>query len=279
MSGFSCRVLGAGRMSYKLKIYFFALAAILILTQISTAAPFFRGTSLMNIPTAYVPEQGIFNVGTHLAIYDQERDELAVRLDFGIFNFVELGLTHLKLEDQNFVMGNLKLLLIRESGMSPAVSIGVDNFGEKIRDGSESYKRSIYGVLSKQFNLPLIHIISGHLGIGNRRYVSEDSPGKYLRGVFVGLGKDMQVSSLNSRLRLMFEVDGRDFNLGTRYMMHSGLSLNFAVSQLSSAPDGLRYYIGINFTNEPVMNDIDQAAKQALKAVKIVNEALSDVGK
>jgi hypothetical protein len=280
MNGCSCPALGADRdMKYKLTICVFALAIALFAAGISAAAPYFRGTGLMNTPSAYVMQQGIFDAGVHITVSDQKREELAVRIDFGMFNFIELGLMGLKADDDDYVLGNLKILLFHESGSTPSLSIGLDNFGEKAENFSESYQRSLYGVISKQFNLPILHIISGHLGIGNRRYVSETSAGKYLHGVFLGLTKELYLSFLDSRLRLMCELDGSDLNMGIQYAMSSGLSVNFAVGQLDSAPEGIKYYLGVSFTNEPSLNDIDQISKQVMKAVTLINQARSDTDK
>ena len=263
-------------MKYKLIIYMLILIISLLFASISAAAPYFRGTGLMNIPTAYVKSEGIFDLGMHLSAVDQRRDELAIRMDFGIFNFVELGLMELKTEDSDYILGNLKILLFRESGSAPALSIGVDNFGEKVKNESESYERSAYGVMSKRFNLPVVHIIGGHLGIGNRRYIAKTSIGKYLHGVFMGLSKDFYLSFLNSRLRLMCELDGRDLNVGLHYAMSSGLSVSFAVGELVSSSEDIKYYLGLSFTNEPVIDDINQLSKQIIKAVTLINQSRPD---
>ena len=257
----------------------FVLAMALLLADMSAAAPYFRGTGLMNIPTAYVAQQGFFSLGVHTAVWDQKRDELGIRIDFGVFSFAELGLIGLKKEGDDYVMGNAKLLLSRESGSTPGLSVGMDNFGEEIQNGSEGYRRSVYGVVSKQFNLPIVHLISGHLGIGNHRYVAETSIGKYLHGVFMGLSKELHLSFLDSQLYLMCEADGKDLNAGLRYMMDSGLSISVATGQLSSDPKDIKYYLGIGFTNAPVMRKIDQSSELAKRAVKIANEGRSDADK
>jgi hypothetical protein len=257
------------------KVVLLVFTIALLFVNTSAAAPYFRGTGLMNIPTAYVAQQGFFNVGVHTAIRDQKREELAIRIDFGIFDRAELGLIGLKKTD-GYVMGNVKLLLSRESGSTPSLSVGVDNFGEKVQDGSESYSRSVYGVLSKQFNLPIVHLISGHLGIGNHRYVADTSIGKYLHGIFMGLSREFHLSFLNSQLCLMCEADGRDLNAGLRYTMSSGLSIHAVAGQLSFEPEDIKYQLGISFTNAPMMSRIDQNSELAKQAVRIANEARSN---
>lgn len=254
----------------------FMLTAVFLLTDMAAAAPYFRSTGLMNIPTAYVTEQGFFSVGVHTAFQDEKRYESAIRIDFGIFNFAELGMVGLRKEDRDYVTGNLKLLLSRESGSAPGLSIGVDSFGEKIQDDSQGYERSFYGVVSKQFNLPVVHLIGGHLGIGNNRYRGDIRMGKYLHGIFLGLDKEIYLSSLNSRLSLMCEADGKDLNAGLRYSLESGLSVGIAVGELTSRPEDIEYHLGISFSNTPIMQRIEQNSELAKRAVKIANELHSD---
>ena len=63
----------------------------------------FTGSGLVDIPTGRVLQHGIFEAGTYLGF--QQRmvdrsttnfgDAVAVRLNFGLFDRVEVGLTHL----------------------------------------------------------------------------------------------------------------------------------------------------------------------------------------
>jgi len=228
----------------------------------------------MNIPTAYTLDEGIFDAGLHVAIQDQGRSELGFKAYFGLFNFAEMGLMKVSKGDNDYIIGNLKLLIFHESGSNPAISIGVDNFGEKVEDETGYYERSIYGVISKQFNLPLIHFLSGHLGIGNNRYSDETSIGKYLHGVFLGLDKKFQMPFLNSQLHAMFELDGRTANAGLQYLMDSGLSLALAAGDIASEVGGIEYHIGINFTNENMMKKISQSMELAKRAAKIAEDAV-----
>jgi len=253
------------------------VSCILYLASCTYAVPFFRDTGLMDTPTAYVMKNGLFNIGTYTAIQEQKRKELAFRIDFGILDFAELGLLGLKKDGNDYIMGNLKLLLSRESGSTPGLSIGLDNFGEEAQEVSQSYKRSVYGVISKQFNLPGVHLISGHLGVGNKRYMADVSIGKYLHGIFIGLNKELSLPTLNSLLYLMGEVTGKDLNVGLKYMMNSGLMVSLAIGQLNSDYKNFKYYIGLGFTNAPMMQEIAQSSELAKQAVKIANEVSSDV--
>ncbi len=248
------------------------LAMVLVLSHTAVAAPYFRRTGLINIPTSDSVKRVIFDAGLHVAIHDQKRDELAMRIDFGVLSFVELGLMVLKKEGKDYVMGSAKVIISREFGSIPSLSIGVDDFGEKVRDASGSHERSIYGVLSKRFNLPVVHLIRGHLGFGGHRYVSDTSIGKYVHGVFMGLSKEM--AFMNRRLFLMCELDGIGINAGLRYVMDSGLSASVGVGPLGSGE--IKCYLGIGFTNEPIMEKIIDNSELAKRAVKIANETRSN---
>ena len=252
-----------------------ALSLWICISSISFASPYFRVSSLINIPTAYTLQDGVFNAGIHIAINEQKRDELGLKAYFGLFDFSEIGLMKVSKGNDDYIIGNLKLLIFRESDLNPAISIGVDNFGERVQDETEYYQRSIYGVMSKQFNLPLIHFISGHLGIGNHRYSDEKGIGKYLHGVFLGLDKKFQILALNSHLHVMCELDGRTVNAGLNYLMDSGLSIALAVGDLASEVNGVEYYFALNFTNENMMKKISQSTDLAKRAVKIANDVIS----
>ncbi|MGQ9608876.1 MAG: hypothetical protein ACUVWN_06230 [bacterium] len=244
-------------------------AFIFYVLSFSFAIAYFSNTGLIDIPAAYVMKNGIFNAGIYTAIYDQKREEIGIRADFGIFNFAESGIFILKNNDRDFFMGNFKLMLSRESGSIPALSVGLDNFGEKVTGNIKNNKPSLYIVTSKQFNLPLVHIIDGHIGLGNQRYITDDSFGIYLHGMFFGLRKDLIFSSQNSKLRLMGEVIGKDINAGIRYIMDTGLSIDLSFGQLNS---NIKYYIGISLTNEPILRQISQASELAKNAARIANE-------
>lgn len=271
-----CHVHGANNILYNMKnkifhrsLKIFVCFSILYSSCFPVAIAYFSDTGLINIPSAYVMKNGIFSVGVYSAIYDQKHEEIGIRADFGMFDFIESGIFILKNDNKDYLMGNFKLILSRESGSIPALSIGFDNFGEKVDNNSLSYKSSFYGVISKQFNLPFVHIIDGHIGLGNKRYFVDESFGTYLHGLFFGLRKDFILSSQNSKLRLMGELIGKDVNAGIRYVIDTGISVNLSVSQLNS---DIKYYVGIGFTNEPILKQISQVSELAKNAVRIANE-------
>ncbi len=276
MSKCSCRAHGASIKLYNMKNEIFRLSlkiftclSVLYISCSSFAIAYFSNTGLIDIPSAYVMKNGIFSAGAYFAIHDQKRQETGIRADFGLFDFIESGIFILKKDDKDYLMGNFKLILSRESGSIPALSIGFDNFGEKVDNDSLGYKSSFYGVISKQFNLPFVHIINGNIGIGNQRYVVDESFGTYLHGLFFGLRKDFVLPSQNSKLSLKGELIGKNINVGIRYLLDTGVSIDLSISQLNS---DIKYYLGISFTNEPIIKQISQVSELAKNAVRIANE-------
>jgi hypothetical protein len=255
-------------------LFLYTVALIFLLVPNGFVSAVFSDTGLINIPTAYIMNNGIFDARANTTILHEKRQELVTRMDFGLLNFAEFGVTGIKDDDKDYLMCNAKVLMARESGILPGFAVGVDNLGEKIE--SQDYNLSFYAVLSKQFNLPFIHIIKGHLGIGNKRYIYDESIGKYLHGAFFGLSKELVLTSRNIRLLLMSEVKGKNVNAGLKYMMNSGLTVNLAVEGLNSDANDIIYHIGVGFTNAPMMKDIAQSIELAKQAVKIANEARKD---
>ena len=99
------------------------------------AAPYCRDSGLVDIPTGKVIEHGIFNLGTYFGFRNAgelPRDEAALQLDFGLFDRVEIGLTSVRHNQQSFLLGNLKVLLLREAGIVPNIAVGLENIGDSI---------------------------------------------------------------------------------------------------------------------------------------------------
>ena len=247
------------------------------------AGPYFRESGLVDIPTGKVVEHGIFNIGTYFAFRSEDtipRDETATQLDFGLFDRVEIGLTSAHLNQQSYLSGNLKVLLFRESGAVPNVAIGVENLGNTIEHGLNDlvrYKRrSTFLAISKVFNLPRIHLISGHIGIGDHRFVGNLGMGKRLNGVFFGISKHFQPAIARGDLIFSIEVDGRGVNTGLSHTANSGLQVNLGVEALNAlARDGeeIRYLAGVAWTNRSLMKQTEETKRLTEQAVKIANQA------
>lgn len=258
--------------------HFFGIMLCLFLVSIcksNLASPYFGGTGLVDVPTAYIMNHGLFDAGVHVAIRDKERKNLSLKMEFGFLNFAEVGIIGLTRDNKDYIKGNAKLILAREEGILPAFAVGIDNFGESVDKSPREYNMSFYAVISKQFNLPFLHLISGHLGIGNKSYVYDESIGKYLHGGFIALNKDWIIDSRDMRISLMTEIKGKWANIGLRCQMNSGLVINLAVGQFDFDREDISYNIGLSFTNEPIMKNIAQSMELAKQAVRIANEARS----
>jgi hypothetical protein len=137
-------------------------------------------------------------MGTFIAFRSEDkllREEAAVKLDLGLFHRLEIGITALKHSQKSFLLSNFKFQLLKEVDVIPNVAVGIENIGDKVEGVTDTlrYKSSSpYLAISKQFNLPFTHIITGHIGIGRERYIEEESIGRYLHGVFLGMAKNFQ---------------------------------------------------------------------------------------
>ena len=251
------------------------------------AAPYCRDSGLVDIPTGKVIEHGIFNLGTYFGFRNEgelPRDEAALQLDFGLFDRVEIGLTSVRHNQQSFLLGSLKVLLLREAGIAPNVAVGLENVGDSIEselNDTERYERkSAFLAISKQFSLPSIHHITGHIGIGNHRFVEEIGMSKVLNGVFFGISKDFYPAFTRGGLTLSVEVDGRGVNTGLRHIADSGLQIYLAAEALNtSATDGkeIRYLAGVSWTNRALMKQIEEAKRLAKQAGRLASQAKKTV--
>ena len=247
------------------------------------AAPYCRDSGLVDIPTGKVIEHGIFNLGTYFGFRNEgelPRDEAALQLDFGLFDRVEIGLTTVRHNQQSFLLGNLKVLLLREAGIVPNIAVGLENIGDNIESGlndTERYQRkSAFLAVSKQFTLPSIHHITGHIGIGNRRFVEEIGMGVVLNGVFFGISKDFHPTFARGNLTFSVEVDGRGVNTGLRHTAASGLQIYLAAEGLNApATDGkeIRYLAGVSWTNRALIKRIEEAKRLAKQAARLASQA------
>ncbi|MGB9595241.1 MAG: hypothetical protein ACPL7B_03070 [Candidatus Poribacteria bacterium] len=257
-------------------IFFVGVCLLLFILfgAFSVSAFYFGDTGLFDIPTAYIMSNGNFNFGADIAIQNEKRKSLVIGADFGLLNFAEISFKGIKKDNNDYLMSDIKIILSREEGILPAFAIGVDNIGEG--RGIPDYELSYFAIISKRLNLPFIHILNTHIGFGNRRYMSDESVGKYLHGIFFGLGKDIDLNYGDLHLQLIGEFKGNDLNFGTKCMMKTGLMLNFALEGINHGFNKTYYHIAIGFTNTELMKEIVQSIELAKQAVRIANETQSE---
>ena len=139
---------------------------------------------------------------------------IAIRLNFGLFDRIGIGLKYLWNEHDatSFInwTATLKVQLLKEQevGTIPSVAIGVETLSDRLFSGNseaeENENPSAFLAISKTFNLPRIHQFSGHLGVGTQRFAFGESP----IGLFVGLRKEFQPAFASGDITMNLEFDG-----------------------------------------------------------------------
>ena len=261
------------------------LLVLISLCSPPIATPYFRDSGLMDIPTGAVIEHGIVDAGTNFAFLNRTgipREEAAIRLNFGIFDRVEFGIASVQLNQKNFLLANLKALLFREAGKMPNVAVGVENIGDEITRGlidtAQYMRKSTFLAVSKTFNLPRVHQISGHIGVGNNRFGEKSGIGRVLNGVFLGISKDFQPRFAKGELTLCLETDGRGVNAGVRHRGNTGLQIFLGAEALDASVSDdkeIRYVIGVSWSNRETMRQIAEAKRLAKQAGRLATEAKS----
>ncbi len=250
------------------------------------------GSGLVDIPTGRVLEHGIFEAGTYLGFQQRMMarsatslgDTVAVRLNFGLFDRVEIGLTQLWEEHgsdpSSDRTANLKLQLLKEPevGAIPSVAIGVERLGNKIfasdSEAEVGETPSTFLAVSKTFNFPRIHRFSGHIGVGTQRFAFEDRP----VGVFVGLSKAFQPAFARGDLTMQLEFDGAGVNAGMRYIIPSGLQVALGAETLND-PDELHYLVTVSWTNAQILEQIRETQRLITRATELAVAAKRAVSK
>ena len=243
------------------------------------------GSGLVDVPTGRVLQHGIFEAGTYLGFQQTATDRsatrlgdaVAVRLNFGLFDRLEVGLTHLwdEGEPDSTVArtANLKLLLLKEpeAGIVPGVAIGVEKLGGTLfssdAEAEDGEIPSAFFAVSKTFNLPRVHLFSLHVGVGTQRFAFEGRP----IGVFAGLSKEFRPAFARGDIAMRLEFDGSGVNAGLRYVASSGLQVAFGAETLNN-PDELRYLAAVSWTNEQLLERIDAMNKLILRATALASE-------
>ncbi len=274
----------------KHRILLVLLVSAFITIPHSVKGEIFTESGLVDTPTGRVLKHGIFGVGTYVASRHSSENlpstldnkplgnALAIRLNFGLFDRVEVGLEHLwnehGSEPSTQRTANLKIQLLKEQeiGVIPSVAIGIENFGDKFLSGKLEAEADenppAFLVVSKIFNLPRIHQFSVHIGVGTQRFASAGRP----IGLFAGLSKEFQPAFARGDITMNLEFDGSGVNAGMRYIASSGLQVDLGAETLNS-PDELRYLIAASWTNEQLLEQIDETRRLIKQVTELAIEA------
>ena len=272
------------------------LIFLIVFVSITVSNPIrgevFTGSGLVDMPTGQVLQHGIFEAGTYLGFQQRmmERpatslgDAVAIRVNFGLFDRVEIGLTQLWEEHGSEPFSdrtaNLKVQLLKEPevGVIPSVAIGVEKLGNEIfvsdSEAEVGGTPSVFLAVSKTFNLPRIHRFSGHIGVGTQRFAFEERP----IGVFVGLSKAFQPAFASGDITMQLEFDGTGVNAGMRYITSSGLQVALGAETLND-PDKLRYLVSVSWTNAQILEQIRETQRLITRATELAVEAKRAVSK
>ena len=265
------------------------LISLIVFVSITVSNPVrgevFTGSGLVDMPTGRVLKHGIFEAGTYLGFQQRMMDRsttslgdaVAIRLDFGLFDRVEIGLSQLweahGSEPASNRTASLKLQLLREpeAGVIPSVAIGVKKLGNEIFASDSEVEvgetPSVFLAVSKTFNFPRIHRFSGHIGVGTQQFAFEERP----VGVFVGLSKAFQPAFARGDITTSLEFDGAGVNAGVRYTTSSGLQIALGAETLNN-PDELHYLVVVSWSNEQMLEQIKETTRLAKRATDLVVE-------
>lgn len=273
-------------------ISLFLLIFITITVSNPVRGEVLTGSGLVDVPTGRVLQHGIFEAGTYLGFQQAATDRsttnlgdaVAVRLNFGLFDRLEVGLTHLWNEDEPDATvartANLKLLLLKEpeAGVVPGVAIGIEKLGNTLfssdAEAEDGEIPSVFFAVSKTFNFPRVHLFSLHVGVGTQRFAFEERP----IGVFAGLSKEFRPAFARGDIAMRLEFDGSGVNAGLQYITASGLQIAFGAETLNN-PDEFRYLAAISWTNEQLLKRIDAMNKLIIRATALASEAKRAVPK
>ena len=275
-------------VKYHILFLLFLLAFITISHPAS--GEIFTESGLVDIPTGNVLKHGIFGAGTYMAFQHSSEtlraigennafgNAIAIRLNFGLFDRVGVGLKYLWNEHDaaSFIdwTATLKVQLLKEQevGTIPSVAIGVETLSDRLFSGNseaeENENPSAFLAISKTFNLPRIHQFSGHLGVGTQRFAFQESP----IGLFVGLSKEFQPAFARGDITMNLEFDGAGVNAGMRYITPSGLQVALGAETLNT-PDELRYLAAVSWTNERLVDQINETRGLIKRATELAIEA------
>ena len=256
-------------------ILFCFLISLLLTFSVPVSGEIFTESGLMDIPTGEVLKHGIFGVGVYAPFQNTtyfKRAPVTFRVNFGMFDRIELGASHILPQDNDAsrsFLGHVKAQLLNETGKIPNVAIGIDNLGDSVGQEWRTYHaNSAYLVISKTFNLPRIHVISGHIGVGNNRFAFDERP----IGLFAGISTELHPAFARGDIALSLEFDGAGVNAGVRHTADSGLQVAIGVETLN-APEDIRYLVSISWTNAQMMEQIAGAKRLARQAAKLASQA------
>jgi hypothetical protein len=177
-----------------------------------------QSMGLINIPTANLLKHGEYRLSTNAAIFS-----------FGLLDFFEFGALGFT-ENHKFYYGDrLTIKLIEEDAQFPGIAIGAENFMETPCLREINAYTSYFVVVSRNLGDDLIL----HAGIGTGRFVGGGLASSQLHGFFMGIEKTY-ISWWGTIYILKLEEDGRNVNIGAKFLLSPSLSLAISAYDLDN---------------------------------------------
>lgn len=178
---------------------------------------FERSGEMINIPTGRVLDPRFFSIGGSISMKERlGTSQNAVRFNIGTPGGVELSLSGYKSAVAVHVQKGLF-----DNGRV-AISLGVQNvFFKSAVEDTLLEEPSFYTVFDN--HLASFFGLNVHLGVGTNRFVYYGRRDTDNYGVFGGISRQF------GPVRLMFEYDSQNFNLGTRATVSEGVDLLLSI--------------------------------------------------
>lgn len=184
------------------KVILMALMTVMLAVPPAFGSSMSGPTGLLNIPNADV--NGLSMVGASVHVV---KNEVWASLNYGIFDFLEIGAAVRSSDHKTRFSGFLKAQIFQETQRDPGMAAGI-------------HDKDAFVVLSKA----LAPLMRGHIGL---------STGSGVFGGFSYLLNPVVVSRPNSvqmpRVLLLAEYDGHRPNIGTRLSFAQGLDIDVAL--------------------------------------------------
>ncbi len=223
-TNFAIRICYEEELTLLRKTMFAAICTMILTSVTAFAAPSINGsTGLINNPTADVLQDGEFSIG-----YYNLKDGGVGVFNLNLARNLEVGVAGFRYDNHdNDTLLNAKFALVPETVLTPGLSVGVEDIGDK--NG-----RTTYAAASKA--LPFGFRI--HAGVGNGRY----------DGFFGAIEKTINPVSVITgnnafpATTLIAEYDGSRMNYGARMSIVPGMKLDAGWRHSD-------FYVGLSFTH------------------------------
>ncbi|RLC42030.1 MAG: hypothetical protein DRH44_04665 [Candidatus Coatesbacteria bacterium] len=273
----------------KIMRYISQIMVLLSLPCISFSGMLIQGSQL-DIPVGYTLENTVIEVGisSYLIVSQPESGsmrppeknlrEMDAFLMVGLLDRIEVGFRYY---DSKTFGGFVKAQIWKESAAWPAISVGlsdlspnkmINSYGESATDYYHSQNNSFFVAVSKDLE-PVIRVpLTWHIGVGSGRFQGVWRHSIHWQGIFGGIAWRIKPS-----LRVVAELDGRDFNAGIIWDTPYKFRLSAGVSEIEQLwwgggtggywdeYDQPKFNVSVSYFIGPLIGGEERARLQRLK--------------